>query len=214
MNSPNFAAPALPSSTPHILLVEDDPTIRAMLQTALQLQGYLVSQTDNRREAIRLLQECPTIAVVILDLGLPPHTHSIEEGIATLREIEAGLFSVKVVVLTGQEQDAAALAAIREGAFDFLAKPASSTSIMQAVQRSLLFLAKERQMQQDGFTRIAINAHIGDGLKNVRDDAEEKLVRQVLKETGFNVHQSAKRLGVKRENIYYFLKKFGIQRQE
>jgi DNA-binding NtrC family response regulator len=117
-------------------------------------------------------------------------------------------------VLTGQEQNAAALAAIREGAFDFLPKPASSATILQAVQRSLLFLEKEREMQQDGLTRIAINAHIGDGLKNVRDDAEEKLVRQVLKETGFNVHQSAKRLGVKRENIYYFLKKFGIQREE
>ncbi len=198
----------------HILLVEDDPTIRAMLQTALQMHGYKVSQTDTRIEAIARLQECPEIAVVILDLGLPPHAHSIEEGIATLRAIETGMFPVKVVVLTGQEQSAAALAAIREGAFDFLAKPASSATILQAVQRSLLFLEKEREMQQDGLTRIAINAHIGDGLKNVRDDAEEKLVRQVLKETGFNVHQSAKRLGVKRENIYYFLKKFGIQREE
>lgn len=201
-------------SAAHILLVEDDLTIRAMLQTALQLNGYQVSQADSRVSAIAKLQECPDIAVVILDLGLPPHAHSIEEGIATLQAIELGMFAVKVLVLTGQEQNAAALAAIREGAFDFLAKPASSSTILQAIQRSLLFLQKERELHQDGVTRIAINAHIGDGLKNVRDDAEEKLVRQVLKETGFNIHQSAKRLGVKRENIYYFLKKFGIQREE
>lgn len=198
----------------HILIVEDDPAIRTMLQGVLQFAGFRVSQADNRASAIALLQSESDIAVVVLDLGLPPHAHSMEEGIATLQAIESNAFAVKVVVLTGQDQEAAALAAIREGAFDFLSKPASASTILQAVQRSLLFLHKERQMQEDGVTRIAINAYIGDGLKNVRDDAEEKLVRQVLKSTGFNVHQSAKRLGVKRENIYYFLKKFGIQREE
>jgi transcriptional regulator with GAF, ATPase, and Fis domain len=51
-------------------------------------------------------------------------------------------------------------------------------------------------------------------LKAVREDAEERLVRQVLKDTEFNVYQSAARLGVKRESIYYFLKKFGIKRED
>lgn len=198
----------------HILIVEDDPAIRTMLQGVLQIAGYQVSQADTRAGALACLAHQADIAVVILDLGLPPHTHTIEEGIASLQAIQTEMYPCKVIVLTGQDQDAAALAAIREGAFDFLAKPASSAQILQAVQRALLFLHKERQLQESGVTRIAINAHIGDGLKNVRDDAEEKLVRQVLKETGFNVHQSAKRLGVKRENIYYFLKKFGISREE
>lgn len=67
-------------------------------------------------------------------------------------------------------------------------------------------------MAADGLTRLQINARITDGLKAVREDAEEKLVRQVLKDTGFNVYQSAARLGLKRESIYYFLKKFGISR--
>lgn len=198
----------------HILIVEDDPTIRTMLQSVLQLAGYQVSQAEQRSQALQQLHANNQFAVVILDLGLPPAPHAIDEGIATLQAIQLEMFEVKVIVLTGQDQNAAALAAIREGAFDFLAKPASSATILQAVQRALLFLHKEQEMHQGGVTRIAINAHIGDGLKNVRDDAEERLVRQVLKETGFNVHQSAKRLGVKRENIYYFLKKFGIQREE
>nr|WP_315476288.1 response regulator [uncultured Undibacterium sp.] len=199
-------------NTTHLLVVDDDPALRMMLRGVLELHDYRVSEADSRNAALDLLTEQSDIAVVILDLGLPPHAHAITEGIATLQEIQAAILPVKVIVLTGQDQEAAALAAIREGAFDFLAKPASADAILRAVKRAELFLQKERELGEQGITRIAINAQISDGLKGVRVDAEERLVRQILKETGFNVNQSAKRLGVKRENIYYFLKKFGIER--
>lgn len=198
----------------HILMVEDDPAIRTMLRAVLELHDYKVSEVDHRQAALEKLRSEPEIAVVILDLGLPPQAHDITEGIATLQAIQEEIITAKVIVLTGQDQEAAALEAVREGAFDFLAKPASSDAIVSAVRRALLFLQKERELAHKGVARIAINAQIGEGLKGVRTDAEERLVRQVLKETGFNVYQSAKRLGVKRENIYYFLKKFGIQRDD
>lgn len=198
----------------HILMVEDDPAIRAMLRGVLELHDFKISEADSRHAALEQLRTDQGISVVILDLGLPPHAHDITEGIATLKTIQAEIMTVKTIVLTGQDQEAAALEAIREGAFDFLAKPTSSAIILNAVRRALLFLQKERELNREGVTRIAINAQIGEGLKGVRTDAEERLVRQVLKETGFNVYQSAKRLGVKRENIYYFLKKFGIQRDD
>lgn len=197
-----------------ILLVEDDLALRTMLRGILELNGFHVAEAGQRDEAFRQLQTCPGIDVVILDLGLPPFAHQITEGILTLKEIQAKILPVKVVVLTGQDQEAAALEAIREGAFDFLAKPASAESILGAVRRALLFQQKERELNREGIARIQLNAQVSEGLKGVRSDAEERLVRQVLKETGFNVYQSAKRLGVKRENIYYFLKKFGIQRDD
>lgn len=196
----------------HLLVVDDDAALRMMLGGVLELSDYRVSEADSRDAALRTLAEANDIAVVVLDLGLPPHAHEISEGIATLQAIQNAILPVKVIVLTGQDQEAAALAAIREGAFDFLAKPASADAILRAVRRAELFLQKERELGAQGITRIAINAQISDGLKGVRVDAEERLVRQILKETGFNVNQSAKRLGVKRENIYYFLKKFGIER--
>ncbi len=197
-----------------ILLVEDDPALRTMLRGIMELNGYRVRDAEHRQVALDLLRSTPEIAVVILDLGLPPHAHAITEGIATLKAVQAELMPVKVIVLTGQDQEAAALEAIREGAFDFLAKPATAETILHALRRALLFLQKERELSREGVTRINLNAQFGEGLKGVRSDAEERLVRQVLKETGFNVQQSAKRLGVKRENIYYFLKKFGIQRND
>ena len=196
----------------HILIVEDDPALRTMLRGVLELHDFTVSDAESRAAALAKLRADAGITVVILDLGLPPHAHEIVEGIATLKAIQADILPIKVIVLTGQDQEAAALEAIREGAFDFLAKPAPTEAILSAVRRALLFLQKERELAQQGITRIAVNAQISEGLKGVRTDAEERLVRQILKETGFNVNQSAKRLGVKRENIYYFLKKFGIER--
>lgn len=195
-----------------LLVVDDDPALRLMLRGVLELHDYQVHEAESRSTALSLLDRESKVAVVILDLGLPPHAHAITEGIATLQAIQAAILPIKVIVLTGQDQEAAALAAIREGAFDFLAKPASADAILRSVRRAELFLQKERELGAQGITRIAINAQISEGLKGVRVDAEERLVRQILKETGFNVNQSAKRLGVKRENIYYFLKKFGIER--
>lgn len=202
------------NSPAHILLVEDDPALRMMLRATLEMQGYVVSETETNHSALEKLRSDTSISVIILDLGLPPAEHDISEGIATLKAIQQEILPVKVIVLTGQDQEVAALAAIREGAFDFLPKPASAAALLGAIARALLFLQKENELGQQGITRIAINAQISDGLKGVRTDAEERLVRQILKETGFNVYQCAKRLGVKRENIYYFLKKFGIERDE
>ena len=196
----------------HILLVEDDPALRIILSSLLKQNAYRVSEANSRISALELLKLEQSIEVLILDLGLPPHPHSTDEGIFLLKTLQISFNSVKVIVLTGQDQEAAALEAVRDGAFDFLAKPARTEDILGAIRRALLFVHKEQELHLQGITKIAINAQISDGLKAVRVDAEEKLVRQILKETGFNINQCAKRLGVKRENIYYFLKKFGIER--
>ena len=202
------------TATCDILIVEDDPALRAMLRGMLEMNDFRVHEADRREPAMALLRSDPAIRIVILDFGLPPHAHDISEGIATLKAIQAEIMTAKVIVLTGQDQAAAALEAIREGAFDFLAKPSSSEVILRAILRASLFIQKENELRLEGITRIAVNAQTVDGLKGVRSDAEERLVRQILKETGFNVNQSAKRLGVKRENVYYFMKKFGIERDD
>lgn len=124
----------------HILLIEDEPALRMMLRGILEIHGHIVSEAGMRETGLEKLHADPSISVVILDLGLPPQAHSISEGIATLQAIQNDILKVKVIVLTGQDQEAAALEAIREGAFDFLAKPTSSPAILSAVTRALLFL--------------------------------------------------------------------------
>ena len=200
-------------SGPLVLLVEDDPALRLVLRNLLEDRHYQVQEADSRANAARLLEQDEDIAVIVLDLGLPPAPHTTEEGLAAIREFQEQLCPAKIVVLTGQDEESSALAAIKEGAFDFLAKPSRAEDILNAVQRAALFYEKEKKLAKDeGLTRLQINARVADGLKAVREEAEEKLVRQVLKDTEFNVYQSAAKLGLKRESIYYFLKKFGIKR--
>lgn len=197
-----------------VLIIEDDSALRTLLAGIIGSRGYHILQAERRDEALEMLNDFPDIAVVICDLGLPPQAHTTAEGLATIRNIESLAINPKIIVLTGQDQESSALEAIREGAFDFIAKPAQADQIVTALDRALLFHRKERDMAADGVTRLQINAKVSDGLKAVREDAEEKLIRQVLKDTGFNVYQSAAQLGVKRESIYYFMKKFGIQRDD
>ena len=197
-----------------ILLVEDDPALRLVMRNVMENNDYEVLEADSKVGADAVLQENPDVAAIVLDLGLPPSPHTTSEGLATIKLIVDGLYPAKIVVLTGQDEESSALAAIKEGAFDFLAKPSSSKDILNAVQRAVLFYKKEKTLsEEEGLTRLQINAKVADGLKAVREEAEEKLVRKVLKDTEFNVYQSAAKLGLKRESIYYFLKKFGIKRE-
>lgn len=198
-----------------VLLVEDDPALRHVLRSVLEINGYVIQEADSKVTAEEILKQDPDISVIILDLGLPPSPHTTTEGLAVIKSVVALLYPAKIVVLTGQDEESSALAAIKEGAFDFLSKPSKSEDILNSVKRAVMFYQKERVLsEKEGLTRLQITAKVADGLKAVREDAEEKLVRQVLKDTEFNVYQSAARLGLKRESIYYFLKKFGIKRDD
>ncbi len=197
-----------------MLLVDDDKALRESLKYILEMHDYQILEADCRRSALEALAAHPEIEVLLLDLGMPPAEHTPEEGLAVIRAASAQMHPAKILVLTGQDEEQSALDAIREGAFDFLAKPARVEDILQAVKRALLFYRKEKALSAEGMTRLQLNAIVADGLKAVREEAEEKLVRQVLKDTGFNIYQSAAKLGVKRESIYYFLKKFEITRDE
>jgi len=197
-----------------ILLVEDDPPLRAVLKSIMEIHGFNVLETDSKLGAMEILgDDSKTIHVMILDLGLPPKAHTTEEGLDVIRLASSAMHKTKIIVLTGQDEEKSALDAIREGAFDFLSKPATSEDILTAVNRAVLFHSKEKDLSDDGMARLQLNAKVADGLKAVREEAEEKLVRQVLKETGFNIYRSAEKLGIKRESIYYFMKKFGINRE-
>lgn len=198
-----------------ILLVEDDPALRAVLKSTLEMQGFNILETDNKIGAMDILNDADeAVHVMILDLGLPPKAHTTEEGLDVIVQATAAMHATKIIVLTGQDEEKSALDAIREGAFDFLSKPASAEDILTSVNRAILFHSKEQDLSADGMARLQLNAKVADGLKAVREEAEEKLVRQVLKETGFNIYRSAEKLGIKRESIYYFMKKFGINRDD
>lgn len=197
-----------------VLLVEDDLALRSYLGAALADVGYQPQFAHDRPSALALLALPSAPAIMVLDLGLPPNPSILSEGLRTLQQALQAQPGTKIIVLTGQDERAAAQEAIRLGAFDFLAKPAPMASVLQAVQRASLFAREEARMVLRGEARIALTARLGDGPREAAALAEEQLLRRSLAATGYNVSLTARNLGIAREHVYYYLKKYGIQRPE
>jgi two-component system, response regulator RegA len=193
----------------NILLVEDDVALRTQTRFALEEQ-FTIFEAANVHEGMNLLN-AHSISIIILDLGLPPRENTPDEGMKLLSYI-LEQFSAKVIILTGQKTEDAALEAIKSGAFDYILKPVSMEKIIFSIDRALLFRDAEKKMEKRGIKKVSFDIEVGKGLQPAREEAERNIILKILKDTKFNVYKSAKLLGVKRESLYYFIKKFGLKR--
>ncbi len=200
------------SETLHIAVLEDDPALREMWGWMLEDEGYAVACYANPAELHSALTAQAMPDLLLLDLGLPPQPDSAEEGLAVLEQLAVNTPDLKVIVLTGQNQDANVYRAIKAGAFDFIAKPVSVDHLLLAVKRAAMFRQQEQRLQSEGARRLVIDAPVDQGMKAVRNEAEKRLLTAILHETDFNVHEMARRMGIKRENVYYLLKKYELAR--
>ena len=100
-----------------LLLVEDDPTLRAQLRAGLLGAGYAVDEADNGRDAHHLGAHEPFDAV-ILDLGLP-----LLDGLSVLKRWRQEGRTNPVLILTARDSWHEKVAGIDAGADDYLAKP-------------------------------------------------------------------------------------------
>lgn len=203
-----------PTSARTVLLVEDDLALCGYLASSLVSAGYAVQTAHDRTQALKFFAATPLPALVLLDLGLPPQSSTMTEGLALLDQGLRQAPDAKIIVLTGQDEDAAALEAVRRGAFDFLVKPASLATIFAALRRAELFLRQESRLTQVGEARLHLTAKVGEGPKEAAATAEEQLLRRSLAATGYNVAETARQLGLAREHVYYYLNKYGIRRPD
>lgn len=196
-----------------VLIVEDDISLRDLWCASLESLGYDVLAAGAAPEALEISRQADvSFDLAVLDLGLPPLPHEPSEGLELMRQLVLERPGLKVLVLTGQDEPSVALKAIGLGAFDFLNKPVSSQRLGDALVRAVLFLQAEKQLDADGQARMTLTAPIAEGVKEFGEAAQERLVRSVLAQSQFNVAQAARRLGLSREHLYYFMKKFGIER--
>jgi DNA-binding NtrC family response regulator len=114
-----------------ILVVEDRDSLRTMLRLALEAQGHAVREARDQPEAEAAFAAHQP-AMVISDLRLPSG-----DGLGVLRAVKAVDAAVPVVVMTayGGVQDA--VAAMKDGALDFLAKPVDPDHLLLVVERAL-----------------------------------------------------------------------------
>ena len=117
-----------------VLIVDDDPTQRRILQAVIEKSGFSVVQADNGDKAIELAVESTSrrADVVLLDLVMPERS-----GMETLDVLSKQRPDLPVIVLTGTGSIDAVVAAMNAGARDFLVKPASPERIIVSIRNAL-----------------------------------------------------------------------------
>ena len=130
-----------------LLIVEDDRDLRDALCITLELAGYLVTPAADGSEALAAMQRHP-VGLVISDIQMQPM-----DGIGLLREIRQHFPEVPVVLMTAYGDIENAVAAMRAGASDYLAKPFEPASLLQLVERY-----RRRDVQPDDAGVIAADS--------------------------------------------------------
>jgi two-component system C4-dicarboxylate transport response regulator DctD len=114
-----------------ILLVEDDPTVRAGSEQAFQLAGLAV-EAFSSAELVRKHITPHFSGIVITDVKLPGMN-----GLELLRHIKAIDQDIPVILVTGHGDIGMAVQAMRNGAYDFIEKPYSSEQLVEVARRAL-----------------------------------------------------------------------------
>ena len=110
-----------------LLIVDDDNTFRERLSRAMEKKGFLVSQAEGVKSGIAAINsKNPAFAVVDLRLG-------DGNGLEVVKELQKINSKSKIIMLTGYGNIPTAVAAIKQGAIDYLAKPADADDIEKAL---------------------------------------------------------------------------------
>jgi len=170
-----------------LLIVEDDEAFARTLARSFERRGYTVLVASSLDDVTKLLEtQTPEYAVVDLKLA------GGASGLACVQKLHAHDPEMLIVVLTGYASIATAVEAIKLGACHYLAKPSNTDDIEAA------------------FGRAEGNAEVGlterpTSIKTL----EWERIHETLAETGFNISETARRLGMHRRTL---ARKLGKQR--
>ena len=110
-----------------LLIVDDDNPFRERLARAMEKKGFVVSQAESVKNGISVVkQKKPAFAVVDLRLG-------DGNGLQVVKEIQTLNSESRVIMLTGYGNIPTAVAAVKHGAIDYLAKPADADDVEKAL---------------------------------------------------------------------------------
>lgn len=147
--------------TKTVLVVDDDPTQRRLIQAVLEREGFAVAHAENGDEALGHLIGGKSADVVLLDLVMPGMT-----GQDTLVQIRQRGFVHPVIVLTATGGVDTVVKAMQAGATDFFIKPASPERIIVSIRNALSIGALKGEvdrLSKRTSNRTTFDDLIGDG---------------------------------------------------
>jgi len=160
-------------STPHILVVDDEPDIRNLVQEILVDEGYDVSVAEDAAAA-REARRAHRPDLTLLDIWMPD-----VDGITLLKEWQdQGALTAPVIMMSGHGTVETAVEATRLGAYDFIEKPLSLAKLLLTIERAL----EADKLQRE-------NVDLRDHLLTVVEPMGKSVIMQQLREQILRIAQ-------------------------
>lgn len=169
-----------------LLIVEDDDAFARTLKRSFERRGWQVLRAIGLEEMAALLAQGRRPGYAVVDLRLSGGA----SGLACVRALHANDPDTLIVVLTGYASIATAVEAIKLGATHYLAKPANTDDIEAAFDRA------------EGDADVGLTERTT-SIKTL----EWEKIHQTLVETGYNISETARRLGMHRRTLARKLEK-------
>ena len=168
-----------------LLIVEDDEAFARTLTRSFERRGYRVLQATSLPEVEALLAD-HTPGYAVVDLKLKGDA----SGLACVQRLHAADADMLIVVLTGFASIATAVEAVKLGACHYLAKPSNTDDIEAAFSKA------------EGNAEVSVTERPS-SIKTL----EWERIHETLVETGFNISEAARRLGMHRRTLARKLEK-------
>ena len=120
-----------------ILVIDDEPAIRDMLQIALDAAGFKVGLAEDAKQAYPIIIDTPP-DLILLDWMMPGTS-----GIELLRRLRRDEINVPVIMLTAKVEEASKISGLDSGADDYIAKPFSPRELVSRVKGILRRTSEE-----------------------------------------------------------------------
>jgi two-component system response regulator RegA len=180
-----------------VLLVDDDEVFRSRLARAFRDRGWEVREAGDLGDALAAAEE-ETPEYVVVDLRLPGGS-----GLEAVRRLKALDATTAIVVLTGYGSIATGLDALRLGAAHYLTKPADVDEVIAGFGRA-----------GGGAAAVDVDVFLPDPTLDTPSLArvEWEHINRVLADSGGNISEAARRLGLHRRSLQRKLAKYPVRR--
>ena len=156
----------------HILIIDDEASLRQTMARILQRAGYEVTTAVNGKEGLALVSEHP-FDLLYLDIRMPD-----VNGLELLKTIHAKFPDLPVILFTAQPDLNSAVEALRRGATDYLLKPLKPQTVIDHTKAILLTKQKERRKREIQRQIESLQAELN-SLESSREESDASTPQQL-----------------------------------